>query len=71
VHWERPGCAITDTPPTTDNFPAGQRWEDPLVLQALALVQAYQPRQLEYYQRYWELTLAGGQTFFVTGQPLE
>jgi cell division septal protein FtsQ len=63
--------AVLLTPRQSPTTPAGQRWEDPVVLQALALVRAYQPRQLEFRQRYWELTLANGQTLYVTGQSWE
>jgi hypothetical protein len=63
--------AVLRTPRLPPDIPAGRRWEDPIVLQALALVQAYQPRQLEYRQQHWELILADGRILHVAARTLD
>lgn len=61
--------ALLRTPRQPPDIPAGRRWEDPIVQQALTLVQAYQPRQLEYHQQHWELLLADGRILHVAARP--
>lgn len=63
--------AVLRTPRLPPDIPAGRQWEDPIVLQALALVQAYQPRQLEYRQQHWELILADGRILHVAARTLD
>ncbi len=63
--------AVLRTPRLPPDIPAGRRWEDPIVLQALALVQAYQPRQLEYCLQHWELILADGRILQVAARTMD
>lgn len=48
---------------------AGQRWDDPVVLQALRLVKAYQPHQLHWTGDRWQLQLDDGRIVQVYGTP--
>jgi hypothetical protein len=59
--------ARLETPRTPPTMSVGQRWHDPIVLEAVQLVQLYRPRYLFYQHNCWQLQLNDGSWLQVRG----